>query len=91
MYKYVSRGMSCFFWNASSPAAASAAEGLKAVVTARLAPKAVDRAPPKKDLRDDSATDDAGAVTDASPVADPELLLVEPTPLVLYAAAIEPS
>ena len=92
VYKYVSRGMSCFFWNASSPAAASAAEGLKVVVTARLAPKAVDRAPPKKDLRDDSAaTDDAGAVTGASPVADPELP-VKPTPLlvVLYAAAIEP-
>ena len=62
------------------------------MVTAMLAPKAVDRAPPKKDLRDPDSATDAGADTDASPVAVPELLLVEPPPLVvLYAAAIEPS
>ena len=62
------------------------------MVTAMLAPKAVDRAPPKKDLRDPDSATDAGAVTDASPVAVPELLLDEPPPLVvLYAAAIEPS
>ena len=52
-----------------------------------LVPKAVDRTPPKKDLRDPDSATDAGA----SPVADPELLLVEPPPLVLYAAVMEPS
>ena len=58
------------------------------MVMAMLVPKAVDRTPPKKDLRDpdDSATDSG-----ASPVADPELLIAEPPPLVLYAAVMEPS